>query len=657
LEVDIANIIRIENSQFKDEYGRVLLLRGINLSGSSKIPWSGNTPASPDFYNHRSVSFVNRPFPLEEADEHFSRLHHWGLTFLRLLVPWEAIEHAGPGQYDEAYLDYLYRLAVKANQYGIRFFVDPHQDAWSRFSGGDGAPGWTLEAVGFNLKNLHSSGAAIIYNASSSLKVAGGDNASPSLKVAGGGTLHDRPRRLQWITNYTRLAAATMFTLFFGGNDFAPHLTIEGEPAQEFLQRHYINAFKQVAQKLSDLPNIAGFGTMNEPSAGFIGLADLRLHSAPYLALGPSPTPFQAILLGAGYAQEVDLWEVGWRGHRPRGKIRLNPQEVSAWQEDRACIWREHGVWDLDSSGQPRLLQPDYFSRVDQNMAVDFAQDYLKPFIQRFARSIRCITSPALIFIETTPTTEMPRWGAEDTPHVVNATHWYDVFSLFTALFIPVLTVDQYTRRPVWGLQQVQDLFIRQLGAIKQAGLERMGGAPTLLGEFGVSFNMPFQLNYRFNWFGMQEWALDAIFRALETHLLSGTLWNYTSDNTNPAGDVWNMEDLSIFSRTQQRNPADINSGGRALRAFVRPYPRCTAGEPLFLGFNYRRGHFLFRFRHDPAISEPTEIFVPALSFPQDHPYQVQVSDGRYEKDTANQLLRYWYGAEQEVHTIEINRV
>jgi hypothetical protein len=214
--------------------------------------------------------------------------------------------------------------------------------------------------------------------------------------------------------------------------------------------------------------------------------------------------------------------------------------------------------------------------------------------------------------------------------------------------------VDAYARRPVWGLKQVRELFAAQVGAIKRASLERMGGVPTLLGEFGISFNMPFGLNYRFNWFGMQEWAFDATFRALEAHLLSGTLWNYTADNTNLAGDVWNMEDLSIFSRDQQRNPADINSGGRALRAVVRPYPRFTAGEPLALNFNYGRGYCSFSFRHDPAISAPTEIFVPSLHFsPQ---YRVQVSDGHYEKDVDRQLLRYWYGMGQEVHILEISK-
>jgi len=59
-----------------------------------------------------------------------------------------------------------------------------------------------------------------------------------------------------------------MFTLFFGGDDFAPQTTVGGEPVQEFLQRHYVEAVKQVALRLKDLPNVVGYDVMNEPSAG-----------------------------------------------------------------------------------------------------------------------------------------------------------------------------------------------------------------------------------------------------------------------------------------------------------------------------------------------------------------------------------------------------
>lgn len=619
--------VNLDGPWFKDEQGRTLILRGVNLSGSSKIPAVFDQA---DFYNHRAVSFVGRPFPLAEADGHFDRLRHWGLTCLRFIVPWEAIEHAGPGHYDEAYLAYLVELLHKAHQYGLQVFIDPHQDVWSRMTGGDGAPGWTLELAGFDLRRLHLSDAAIMF-----------DRAGKSPP-------------LNWLANYTRLATATMFTLFFGGNDFAPQLKIAGEPIQCFLQRHYIKAFQQVALAVRDLPNVIGFGTMNEPSAGFIGLADLT-HDLPFFPVGPAPTPFQAMLLGAGYPQDVTTWTVGPRGLRRNGKTRLNPEGVCAWQEDRDCLWHEHGVWAIDDTGQPFLKRPDYFSYIERQgrpVKVNFGRDYLKPFVNEFARAIHQVDRKALIFMESVPLDKMPEWTPADAPNVVNASHWYDSLTLFTALFIPFLNVDVHARRFVFGQKRVQQMFVDQLAAIKAASQEQLGGIPTLVGEFGVSFNMPFKLNYWLNWFSMQEQALDASYQALDSHLLSATLWNYAPDNTNALGDRWNGEDLSIFSQDQQRDPDNIHSGGRAIRAAVRPYPRCTAGEPLLMNFDYRRRRFIFQYRHDPAVQAPTEIFVPALHYPNG--CRVEVSDGHYQLDLAHHLLRYWHSPEQEVHTLTV---
>jgi hypothetical protein len=170
----------------RDDHGRRLILRGVNLGGSSKVPLApdGATYRRESLLRHRDASFVGRPFPLAEADEHFRRLKHWGLTFLRLLTTWEAIEHAGPGQYDRDYLDYLVAIVRKAGEHGLSLFVDPHQDVWSRFTGGDGAPGWTLEAVGFDLSNLHATGAAFLHQE------------------------HGDPLPRIWPTNANRLAAA-----------------------------------------------------------------------------------------------------------------------------------------------------------------------------------------------------------------------------------------------------------------------------------------------------------------------------------------------------------------------------------------------------------------------------------------------------------------
>ena len=42
-------------------------------------------------------------------------------------------------------------------------FIDPHQDVWSRWTGGDGAPLWTLIKVGFDPAQLDASAAALTH--------------------------------------------------------------------------------------------------------------------------------------------------------------------------------------------------------------------------------------------------------------------------------------------------------------------------------------------------------------------------------------------------------------------------------------------------------------------------------------------------------------
>ena len=618
-------MIKTDGIWFKDEHNRTLLLRGVNLGGSSKVPYpNGATYIREGFFEHCNVSFVGRPFPLDEADEHFQRLESWGLTFLRFLVTWEALEHSGPGQYDEAYLDYLHAVVKKAREHGFTLFVDPHEDVWSRFTGGDGAPGWTLEAVGFDMTHFTETGAAIVHQ-----------------------TFGDPFPRMIWPTNNHKLAAATMWTLFFGGNDFAPQTKVNDQPVQEYLQRHYFAAIQKVAERLADFDYVLGYDTLNEPAAGYIGLS--MLDTLPWsLKIGPTPTPFQSMLLGAGIPQEVEVWELKATGPKKVGEQTLNENMISAWRKDVEPIWKQHGVWDIEN-GQPRLLQPDYFSQVNGH-SVNFNQDYLRPFANRFAEAIRQVDSDALIFVEAEPEKEQPAWGESDARNIVSVPHWYDAFVLLLKDFNAWLAVDSHAEKLIYTPWRIRKSCAGQIENYKRQALEKMGGVPTVIGETGIPFDLQNKRAYRTGDLSVTVRAMDRTMLAMEDALVSFTLWNYTADNTNKRGDLWNDEDLSIFSRDQQSDPSDINSGGRALEAVVRPYASKISGEPLKMSFDIRRKRFELEFRHDPEVKAATEIYLPNYQYPVG--IHVTVSDGTFEHDEETQILKYNHTEQRSVHQV-----
>lgn len=90
--------LQVCGRQFKDRDGRAVLLRGINVSGDSKLPRSPDVPSHnlEDFWDLDTISFVGRPFDLKDADTHLARIASWGYNVIRFVLTWESVEHAGP---------------------------------------------------------------------------------------------------------------------------------------------------------------------------------------------------------------------------------------------------------------------------------------------------------------------------------------------------------------------------------------------------------------------------------------------------------------------------------------------------------------------------------------------------------------------------------
>ncbi len=627
--------LKIKGNSFEDDKNRSVLLRGVNLGGSTKVPAkpNGATHIKTDFSDHRDVSFIGRPFPLDEADEHFARLKHWGFNCLRFLITWEAIEHKGPGDYDREYLKYLRKLFAKANDYSLYCFIDPHQDVWSRMTGGDGAPGWTFEKVGLDFTKFVKTEAALLMQES-----------YPD----------DYPLMI-WSSNYFRFATMTMFTLFFGGNIYAPDFRIGTQTIQDYLQEHYINSMKEVAKICKDLPNVIGYDIWNEPNNGFIG-KDLNLSNNRDWGL--RFTGFEAIATAAGYPMKIPYYEIKGVSMKKIETRLVNANKVSCWLPNAKDIWKELGIYRENADGNPELIKPHYFI----NKQTNFFWDHVKPFTNKYAKELRAIDADAMIFIETDPfdlifsaskhLDSKSIWTAEDAKNIVNACHWYDGITLYLRRFIKHFNVDTRTSKPYFFYRNIRELFIRQLNNIKKFS-QMLNNCPTLIGEFGIPYNMHNKKSYRTDNWQKQIDALTLHLECMDANLLNFTIWNYTADNNNDWGDLWNLEDLSIFSRDQQDNPADIDSGGRAIEGFCRPFARNVTGKIISMSFNRRKKHFKLVYENNPDIKDPTIIYVPNIQFPND--YSVNAPGSKYVKDRNEQILEV-FNKDEGSHKIEIKK-
>ncbi|EOO01970.1 putative glycoside hydrolase family 5 protein [Phaeoacremonium minimum UCRPA7] len=558
--------LTIEDGKFVDGYGRQVILRGINVAGDAKFPSTPNQPSQngDDFFDGDSVKFHARPFPREDAHIHFARLKRFGYNSIRYVFTWEAIEAAGPGIYDEEWIQHTIEILRVAKEYGFYIFMDPHQDVWSRFTGGSGAPMWTLYLAGLNPQSFAATEAAIVHN-----------------------TYPDPEKfpKMIWATNYYRLAAATMFTLFFGGRDFAPKCIVDGKNIQDYLQEHFISSCQHLARRIheaGDIENdiVFGWESMNEPSKGMLGYEDINvIPDEQKLKKGTCPTIWQTILHGSGRACEVDTYDMGGLGPYKVGMTLVDPHGEVAWlpadyDESRynykrdpgwklgECIWAQHGVWNPSSD---ELLRKDYFAKHPKTGdKIDypyFTNNYFLEFYRKYRDMVRSYHKDSIMLLQG-PTLELPpkiKGTPDDDPKMVYAPHFYDGITLMTKKWNRVWNVDvlgilrgRYLT-PAFGVKigetAIRNCFRDQLAAMRKEGLDYMGNHPCMLTEFGIPYDMDDKHAYKTGDFSSQSAAMDANHYAVEGARMEGyALWLYMSENNHQWGDNWNGEDLSIFS-------------------------------------------------------------------------------------------------------------
>jgi hypothetical protein len=628
--------LMIKNGWFTDESGRAILLRGVNLGANCKFPSKPYEPThvKTDFSNHRDVSFVGHPFPLAEADEHLCRLKHWGFNAIRFLVSWEAIEHAGPRQYDDDYIDYVGSVLERATHHGFYTMIDAHQDVWARMAGGDGAPGWTFEKVGIDFTKFDATEAALVMQYRY-------DAARPEAYPP-----------LYWSENTIRFGCCTMFTLFFGGNDFAPSCHVDGIPAQEYLQGHFYESMKQLATRVKDNSNVLGFDVLNEPPQGWI---EIKVDGSNYKGLnetlGYTFAPIDAMATASGVPRTVGYREIKKFGIKETRKDELNKSKASVWLPGRDDIWRKEGVWDVDGEGRAAILKNDHFMAAN-GKSIDFFRDYLSPFIVKFTKAIRCTMPRAMTFLEASPERILKGEAVNfNIPHdmegIVFAPHWYDAATLGMKRPMLAASFDMMTNRPVLTKGSIAEMFFKQLARIKETGHSIRPGIPVILAEFGLPYDMNNKESFgKSQAEGEKAWekqseCLSLYYDAIDANLLHALQWNYTPTNDNEHGDGWNLEDLSMFSKSQGFSPSDISSGGRAILGFCRPRFVACAGIPESMAFNKEKGRFTFKFKANAGIDAPTRIHVPKTQYPGGCVVEVVPSDVKTSWEGDDLLVRH----------------
>jgi endoglycosylceramidase len=279
---------------FTDDQGRVLILHGANVASSAKT--------SPD------------RMPDITEDEIHLLSKEWGFNYVRYLLSWDGAEPQ-PGVYDETYFQGVEKRLDWLQAAGIHVMLDLHQDVYSTFTCGNGAPEWAVRTDGIPL---------------------------------------EQPCRSVWSFNYFQPAVTRAFDNFWNGDS----------GAHPDLQQHFVAMWRAVAERFRDHPAVIGYDILNEPYPGsYFDKVEAALRRSP--KDGAPSAAFDVERFAPFYQRTIDaIREVD-----DRHWIFFEPRFGAAGNGSPSWIPR----LDDPRRGAPRIAYgPHLYSAIAEAANVDF---------------------------------------------------------------------------------------------------------------------------------------------------------------------------------------------------------------------------------------------------------------------------------------------
>lgn len=122
------NGLYCSGTDIRDEYGRQRIFRGVNICLKLK---------KADLYEARKQLLRKKVI---------KNLKKSGVNIVRLGITWASLEE-NRGEYSEELAEILHKFAKRCESENIWVMPDMHQDLFSHYFHGDGAPKWAVDSV------------------------------------------------------------------------------------------------------------------------------------------------------------------------------------------------------------------------------------------------------------------------------------------------------------------------------------------------------------------------------------------------------------------------------------------------------------------------------------------------------------------------------